>query len=267
MNGEYAEALEMTGTNIDEFKKFIRTQISSEEKKADFVTDLSSKRNGADVSSGFVYKFLNLFLTPGLKHLQMIALIYNHEYQKGPLSPASLSSAAKIPVAQVLQYIRILEGTGAIELGFYKTDTKREKMAIKSKDKDILDAWFGEYLDIDETGAQIKDGGVDHKVAGIDLRTLTSTGALTAPASHRADPVKAISLEVLQSQWADISKDIRSGNMPYERVADYVAQCNAQDAKEELSAAVDYIAVILRMEEFCAVSTPQQMKDILACIR
>jgi hypothetical protein len=140
-------------------------------------------------------------------------------------------------------------------------------MAIKSKDNEILAAWFGEYLDFDETGAKIKDGGVDQKVAGIDLRTLTSAGALTTPASRRTYQVKAVSPEVLQSQWAEISKDIQAGNMPYERVADYVVQCKAQAAKEELAAAVDYIAVLLRMEESCGVATPQQMKEILANIR
>jgi hypothetical protein len=266
-NGEFTDTLAMSAQNIAGFKEYIRPQISTAEKKARFVRDLYSIKNGVNVSSGAVYKFLQLFWSPDIEHIQMAVSIYNHEYRNGPLTVASLSSAANIKPAAVVQYIRILEGAGVIELGYYRIDSKRDRLAVKSKNKELLAAWFGEHLDIDETGARLKDGGNDRKVAGIDMRALSSAGVQTTPALQRAAPLAPVSREVLEKQWSAILREMQTGTMPYEHFTDYVAQCMGQNAHEELAHTLNYVAAILRMEEDLAVATPQQIKDILICIR
>jgi hypothetical protein len=262
-NGGSSDAPTLTPGHIANFKQFVRDRINVMT-KAEFVKKLSSKKEGADVSSGVIYHFLQLFFSPKKEQKALACLIYNHDYKSEPLTVPSLSKSTGITPAATLLYVHMLEVAGAIKL---KYNDENNKLTVYSLDKNVLEAWLKDHIIIDENGARPADGGADRKVAGIDMRVLASTSSLPAAISKKRMAAETMSSEALQNEWRGIRENIKTGNIPYERVADYVAQCRAQDAKKELAFAVDYIAEILRMEESCGVPTAPQMKDILLCIK
>jgi hypothetical protein len=248
-NGASYDSLQINAKNIKGFKEDVGQRIS-EMGKSKFVRATSSRAE-ADVSASLVYAFLQMILSPDSKQRQLLDAIYAAHLPADAVTARALSESVGMNINSVRNYMRILETLKAAELV-----SAYEGLTIKSVDRDMMKAWFKEFL----------DGGANQGKGGIDMRALQATGAAAARKTFRAGSVQRVAPDMLQRQWDNIRQDLAAGRMPYDKIGGYVTQCSAQGARKELMVALDYIASLLRMEEACAVSTPQQMKDILAAL-
>ncbi|MBP6920157.1 MAG: hypothetical protein KBC23_04125 [Candidatus Omnitrophica bacterium] len=122
--------------------------------------------------------------------------------------------------------------------------------------------------------AASKDGGRAH--GGIDFRTLplsAQTGVNPAVMQPAID-MKALQvlgqqskMQDLNKEWARIEKQIAGKAMPYEKIKEYLAVCSDREAAgDQLSRVEQCLSNILKLEEACAVSTSDQMKELLLIV-
>jgi hypothetical protein len=71
----------------------------------------------------------------------------------------------------------------------------------------------------------------------------------------------------MDKEWSDIQKQMQTRDMPYARIKEYVAVClTRQDCRKDLDQVVNCLINILKIEEEQALSTKQELKDILMCL-
>lgn len=119
---------------------------------------------------------------------------------------------------------------------------------------------------------QSKDGGT----GGIDFRALP---LVTQPGMNPSMMQPAIDMKALQvlaqqskmrdldKEWSRIEKQIAGKVMPYEKIKEYLAVCSDRKASgENLSRVEQCLSNILKLEEVCAVSTSDRMKELLLIV-
>jgi MoxR-like ATPase len=107
-------------------------------------------------------------------------------------------------------------------------------------------------------------GGIDMRALPIAARPVEAFGVMHSQGvSLELDPKVAA---VLNQDWIAIMQQVQSEAMPYAKIKEYVVRCKQQNAQEQLDAVFICITNILRLEEDVAVSTPQELKEILTTI-
>jgi|GEM_PF-4742257 len=119
------------------------------------------------------------------------------------------------------------------------------------------------------TGDNVFDGGVKdaNEVGGIDFRGMPivsqpAIGTVRIPVMPNL--IGAVALEELDKQWMGIRTSMAQGEMPYLKIKEYVACCNARpDSSKQIQAVTNCVADILKAEEEDALPTCGQLKEIL----
>ncbi|HNQ49949.1 MAG TPA: hypothetical protein PKL03_00750 [Candidatus Omnitrophota bacterium] len=171
------------------------------------------------------------------------------------------------PDRETLQRIldAINAGEVASRLGVDQRDINPETVDARKREiRKISDA---DIVALKKSGPDAvslyRDGGTDRKVAGIDLRSLPLQQAPASPMRmQRALPDEAV--DALRCQWQTIINDSKKSVVPFDRIADYISLCRQQGAEGELAGVCAYIAALLRCEEDNALSTPQDVRLLLA---
>ncbi|HQJ16337.1 MAG TPA: hypothetical protein PLJ26_07620, partial [Candidatus Omnitrophota bacterium] len=101
-------------------------------------------------------------------------------------------------------------------------------------------------------------------VGGIDF---TAASAVMHISNVPSIPAQTVSAGELERQWSDILAQLAKGQVPYEQLKQYAAQCcGRDDATRQKSALVDCVMNILRLEEERALATPRQLKELLCML-
>lgn len=247
--GERRDELEINTERIKGFKRWLSERI----KNKGLPLFVKETRLGAHVLRALVYDFRRIVFEPDGKQRDFLNAIYGGAGRGQALDVDALYAASGINKNSIRLYLRMLEGMGAIELASDLDSVKgRNKTIVKLVNEEFFVAWFGDYL---------KDGGLP---GGVDMRALRPSGIQIGPKARSQQIVVPVDLDALHRQWESICQESAAGSVPYDKFARYVAQCSAQGAREELTAALGYIAAVLRMEEDYAVTTPPEIKAILA---
>jgi hypothetical protein len=108
-----------------------------------------------------------------------------------------------------------------------------------------------------------KDGG--NPVGGVDFRAIPVVNQPMVGVAAVALPL--VSVAQLEKDWNGLSKQLKTGNVPYEQLKTYAASCAAnKEAHAQLVQITAYINNILRLEEDAAYATNPQMKEVLAAL-
>jgi hypothetical protein len=118
------------------------------------------------------------------------------------------------------------------------------------------------------------DGGMgQNDLSGIDFRTLPVGQPQQAPvmmpqiAQQMQKLAKESKMQDLDKEWKDIESQMRSKDMPYNRIKEYIAVCATRtDTRQHLDKTVSCILNILRIEEEQALVTSQELKELLVYI-
>jgi hypothetical protein len=134
-----------------------------------------------------------------------------------------------------------------------------EKLLKKAKDGGTEDVQTSA-----RDSASIRQGKEDNsqKFGGVDFRAMP---IVVQTAGGAAGVIPQMSVAQLEKDWNGIVKQLRSGNVPYDRLKMYVAACaQNKEAREQFAQVTAYIHNILRLEEDAAYETDPRMADILA---
>ncbi|MCK9594461.1 MAG: HEAT repeat domain-containing protein [Candidatus Omnitrophica bacterium] len=110
----------------------------------------------------------------------------------------------------------------------------------------------------DKTQAPL--GGIDFR--GMPIVSQPAIGGVRIPVMPNL--TGAVALEELDKQWMEIRASMVQGPMPYLKIQEYVACCNARpDSSKQIQAVTNCVADILKAEEEDALPTCGQLKEIL----
>jgi phosphomannomutase len=123
----------------------------------------------------------------------------------------------------------------------------------------------------DDLSTYSRDGGISQapeKTGGIDFRSLpvqAAAGSVVGPETAAAMP--QVSLAEMNDQWKKILSTAQKGELPYQQMKQLVSCCKAKEEaaglKQEVTA---YVVNLLKCEEERAISTPAQLKEIVALV-
>lgn len=155
-----SSGLDMSVDNIIEFKSFVRGQIEKTG-RADFVKKLARDPK-VRVSPANVSVLTKFFFGDPQDHDRQTAVMrevyyhmYGEEFSPNVLYAGKIAEYGGVNVPQVNQYLRALEAVRAVTLA-----EERKALQVRSADKELLAAWFAEYLANDEDFDGIgRDGG------------------------------------------------------------------------------------------------------------
>lgn len=123
--------------------------------------------------------------------------------------------------------------------------------------------------DIRNILAARRDGGSGDEAGGIDFRALAGAAGqpMPSPAQGMRALAAASTMRDLGECWARIEQQMKSEEMPYGRIKEFIAVCSQrEDGKKYLERAAASVVNILRIEEEQALQTQEALQDILACL-
>ncbi len=114
---------------------------------------------------------------------------------------------------------------------------------------------------------QAREGGIDFRslpLAGGPASAATDVDLLAAQLRQLA---AASSITDLAQEWSRIEEQIRTQEVPWQRIKEFWAVCSQRgDGHHYKSRVVSCIVGMMRLEEESAVATPTQLKDLLVCM-
>jgi len=118
-------------------------------------------------------------------------------------------------------------------------------------------------------GLPVENAQAPADLGGIDMRALPvqSLPAVAPIDAAAAGALAGLSLAELDQRWADIRKTMAKGEMPCREMKELLVACaGRQDALKQKKQVVDCVSAILEMEEERAISTPSDLKELIALL-
>ncbi|MCX5708002.1 MAG: HEAT repeat domain-containing protein, partial [Candidatus Omnitrophica bacterium] len=179
--------------------------------------------------------------------------------------------------------IRMAVITSVLKMGDTVIDAlvgllNQEKLPVFASDPEAVKR----VIEVIEKYKNSKDGGQSEKLdnlrellkrlnsglGGVDFRAMpVATGVvpLVVPGANAMMP--KVSLEELDNQWKEIQHTAQNAELPYQKLKQFVSCCRAQEEAAGLKQEViAYVANLLKLEEERAISTPSQLKEIVALV-